>query len=84
MSRVLLALAVVAALAMTGPKAEADVTHTVLKFSDLKGWDGDDHNKALEVFRTTCRDMQAPDWAPLCALAEAQTNARTFFSSARF
>ena len=72
-------LSVLAALAMTGAKAQDDVTHTVLKFADLDGWTDDDHDAALAVFRNTCRDMRGPDWAPLCALAESQTNARTFF-----
>ena len=79
MRHVPLVLAVMVALAMTGPRAEADVTHTVLNYTDLKGWDDDDHNKALAVFRTTCRDMRTPEWAALCALAKTQTNARTFF-----
>ncbi|MGB5559552.1 MAG: MltA domain-containing protein [Paracoccaceae bacterium] len=64
---------------MTDAAAQGDVTHTVLNFEELQGWPDDDHNRALDVFRSTCRDMRAPDWVPICALAETQTNARTFF-----
>lgn len=52
---------------------------TILKFSDLVGWASDDHEAALNVFRETCPDMDDPDWASLCALAGAQTDARAFF-----
>ncbi len=79
MRLVLLALSVLAALTMTGAAAQGDVTHTVLNFDELEGWADDDHDAALDVFRSTCRDMRAPDWVPICALAETQTNARTFF-----
>jgi membrane-bound lytic murein transglycosylase A len=79
MIRGLLALSVMAVLAMTGARAESDVRHTVLSFADLAGWEDDDHSVALEVFKSTCRDMRTPDWAALCALANDQLNARTFF-----
>ena len=72
-------LSVLASFAMTGAGAAGEVTHTVLKFSDLDGWSDDDHDAALTVFRNTCRDMRGPDWLPLCAMAKTQTNARTFF-----
>jgi len=79
MRLVLLALWFLSALSMTGTVAKGEVTHTILTYEDLKGWENDDHNEALEVFRTTCRDMRASEWVSLCALAENQTNAQTFF-----
>ncbi len=64
--------------AMTGP-VHADATFSILKFSDLEGWEQDDHAAALPAFLETCRDLDAPDWQAVCALAEKQDNARTFF-----
>ena len=79
MTRGLRLLAVLAALSMTGAKADDGVSHTVLTFDDLDGWADDDHDAAMQVFLSTCADMRAPDWVPLCALAQNQTNPRTFF-----
>ena len=50
-----------------------------LRFTDLDGWEADDHSAALAVFRETCDLMTAPDWAPLCRLAAEVTDARAFF-----
>lgn len=50
-----------------------------LRFTDLDGWEADDHSAALAVFRETCDLMTAPDWAPLCRLAADVTDARAFF-----
>ena len=73
------ALALVAALAVTGPARAADPTYTVLDFDELRGWESDDQADALQVFKETCPDMRDPDWLSLCALATNQKNARTFF-----
>lgn len=55
----------------------------VLGFEDLDGWADDDHRAALAAFRTTCDDMQGPDWQALCAVArdteDTQPGARAFF-----
>jgi membrane-bound lytic murein transglycosylase A len=59
--------------------AMAEVTTDLLSFDDLSGWADDDHDAALGVFLNTCMDLRDPEWAPLCALAPSQTNARTFF-----
>nr|WP_243644979.1 MltA domain-containing protein [Rhodovulum euryhalinum] len=64
---------------MSAGPARPDATIDILKFSDLKGWGGDDHAAALAVFRNTCPDLPDPAWASLCALAESQTDARRFF-----
>ena len=56
-------------------------TYTILNFSDLKGWDKDDHAAALDVFLDTCPDLDEPDWAVLCAVAQnhPRDKARLFF-----
>lgn len=51
----------------------------LLSFADLNGWAEDDHAAALAVFRTTCADMEGPEWQALCALADTAPDARTFF-----
>jgi len=64
-----------------GAGAGAEVTHEIIAFSDLDGWEKDDHAAALAVFVNTCKDMDAPDWRNLCAVAKAQDpeNAQAFF-----
>jgi membrane-bound lytic murein transglycosylase A len=51
----------------------------LLSFSDLRGWEEDDHAAALATFRGTCADMRGDEWQSLCAIAETAPNARTFF-----
>ena len=65
-------------MAMT-PANATDVTYEVLDFDQLDGWAEDDHAAALAVFRSTCRDMDDPDWSALCNLAEADPDPRQFF-----
>ena len=64
--------------AATAVHAE-EVTHTVLDFQDLKGWEEDDHEKALDTFLLTCPDLDDPDWRALCALAQQKPDAKDFF-----
>ncbi|WP_245306214.1 murein transglycosylase A [Roseovarius aestuariivivens] len=59
--------------------AEDEATHTVLEFSDLRGWTKDDHGAALDAFLMTCRDLNDPDWRALCALADQDPDPRGFF-----
>ena len=68
-------------LAVVTPAAPAMAEGGVelLSFADLDGWAGDDHAAALDVFRTTCPDMDGPEWQALCALAENAADARTYF-----
>ena len=63
---------------MTAP-AQAEIVYSILDFKELNGWEEDDHEAALDVFRNTCRDMKTPDWRSLCAAAKEQKNARAFF-----
>jgi peptidoglycan lytic transglycosylase A len=66
---------------MATPATGAETTREIVAFSDLDGWEKDDHGAALAVFLNTCQDMNEPDWRNLCALAKAQDpeNARAFF-----
>lgn len=71
--------ALLLALAMSGWAARADVPVDILRFSDLKGWEKDDHAAALAVFQETCPDLTEHAWSSLCAVSERQTDARRFF-----
>lgn len=64
--------------AMTAVSAE-DVTTEILSFSDLDGWEKDDHDAALQVFRNTCLDFDDPDWRALCAVAAQVDSGKDFF-----
>ena len=68
-------------LAFAGPAWAGldDAEITLLKFSDLHGWESDDQEAALKVFLNTCSDLNDPEWQPVCKLARAARNARTFF-----
>jgi membrane-bound lytic murein transglycosylase A len=69
----------VAVLAVTGPAKASKVEISVLRFSDLNGWENDDHQAALDVFMKTCIDLKDPEWVSLCALAEQQSSPKAFF-----
>ncbi|MGC9418314.1 MAG: murein transglycosylase A [Rhodovulum sp.] len=74
-----LGAAVCLALALSAWQLRADTPVEILGFEDLKGWDQDDHARALAVFRETCPHLSDSTWASLCAVAETQQNARRFF-----
>lgn len=61
------------------PATAEEVTRKVLTFDELKGWESDDHAKALSTFLNTCADMDDPDWRALCALAQQDPDAKSFF-----
>ena len=71
--------ALLAALTLPGAGLATDTTLKILDYSELQGWDEDDHDAALTAFLKTCPNLDAPDWQAICAVAEQQTNARTFF-----
>ncbi|KGM47103.1 murein transglycosylase A [Pseudooceanicola atlanticus] len=71
--------ALLAALTLPGAGMASDLTYKIFGFEDLEGWEEDDHQAALDTFLNTCRDLKAPDWEAICAVAAQQTNARTFF-----
>lgn len=62
-------------------RADEGPTYTILGFDDLDGWAKDDHAAALSVFLETCMDLDGPDWATLCAVAQSHPpeQARLFF-----
>nr|WP_245897786.1 murein transglycosylase A [Pseudoprimorskyibacter insulae] len=66
---------------MAGSESEAETEHSysILGFEDLNGWEDDDHNAALEVFRNTCADLSEPDWLTLCAAARDLDDGKQFF-----
>lgn len=66
-------------LTMGSPPAAAEVTYEVLSFDQLDGWEEDNHDAALQVFRNTCIDMRGPDWKSLCALAHDVKDGKAFF-----
>jgi membrane-bound lytic murein transglycosylase A len=55
----------------------------ILEFSDLEGWQDDNHRAALSTFLDTCSLLNDPDWTPLCRLApdamSSDAAARSFF-----
>ena len=59
----------------------AEPTYTQLRFEDLQGWADDDHQAALDVFRTTCGDLDEPGWASLCAVVATDPDPRRFFEA---
>jgi len=77
MIRRLCGAALMGLLATAAPAG--DITRTVLDFGELDGWALDNHRRALEAFLVTCPDLRDPDWSALCALAQQEPDARTFF-----
>lgn len=65
--------------ALVMSSAQAEPTYQILPFSQLRGWDADDHAAALATFSNTCMDFKEPEWAPICALAQQGPDARSFF-----
>lgn len=66
------------ALVLTGA-ALAETRYRLLSFDDLSGWRDDDLGAALDVFRSTCNDMDGPDWTALCSMAGTDPDPREFF-----
>lgn len=54
---------------------------TLLDWSDLHGWQDDDHDAARAVFLETCGDLREGDWPAICSFATKQGDARAFFES---
>ncbi len=71
----------VLALALCSGAAMAEPTYSLLDFSDLRGWSEDDHQEALDVFLTTCGDIEQHGWPALCDLASQGQEARAFFET---
>ena len=54
---------------------------TLLDWSDLHGWEADDHETARAVFLETCGDLTGGDWPTICAFATKTGDARRFFET---
>ena len=63
--------------------AMAEPGRSLLDWSQLDGWEADDHDAALTTFLETCTDLDDRDWSNLCALAQDQAQSpgagRAFF-----
>ena len=73
------AIAVSLWLGAAAAVAETGASWKILDFSDLTGWQDDDHAAAMVVFKSTCKDLDPPDWQAICALADKDIAARPFF-----
>ena len=73
--------AAMTASGLTVSGADAETSHSMLSFSELDGWEKDNHAAALKVFLETCPDLKDQDWQNLCAVAQSQgpAGARHFF-----
>ena len=74
-----LGLGVICAAVVMSAQASAETR--LLDWSDLHGWQGDDHSQAFEVFQETCRDMKDGDWPAVCAVAAKQSDPRQYFET---
>lgn len=75
--------AAAAVAAWLAGSALADVTHTLLDWTDLHGWTVDDHEAALSVYLVTCGDQRAAEWQRPCTEArQSHGTARAFFERA--
>jgi len=72
---------VLSAALMSSAQAEQMLHHSILSFEDLDGWESDDHDAALRVFRSTCPDLKDPTWQSLCAVADDVQNAKHYFET---
>lgn len=79
MTRLVAAFGLAMALMTGSAAAQPEASYAILGFEDLDGWADDDHAAALDVFLTTCRDFDDPDWTALCRVAADTTDARQFF-----
>ncbi|WP_281981121.1 murein transglycosylase A [Thalassorhabdomicrobium marinisediminis] len=57
----------------------ANPTYQLLQFETLRGWDADDHQAALDVYVSTCGDMDDPIWASTCQFAKSGPDPKEFF-----
>ena len=68
------AVALAAAL-VPATAAMSEPSRTILQWTDLSGWESDNHDAALGAFLQTCTDLADRDWSTLCALAQDQAQA---------
>ncbi|MGB0798527.1 MAG: murein transglycosylase A [Planktomarina sp.] len=75
------ALCSAALISVLGTAMSADVTRTLLSFSDLKGWQADEHAAAFDTFLGTCGDISDIEWSQVCTIAKENPNPRLFFET---
>lgn len=68
-------------LASWATMGQAVPTYRLLSFSDLSGWDQDDHAPAMKTFMETCTDLRDGEWSKLCAVASQSPDPRFFFEA---
>lgn len=54
----------------------------IVPFSQLTGWNDDDHLAALKTFQNSCKRLSGPEWGSVCALS--QTAPQTLASAKAF
>lgn len=59
----------------------AEPSYRLVAFSDLDGWDRDNHAAALGAFLETCPDIDDFDWSKICAVATQNPNPKSFFEA---
>ncbi|MAM63446.1 MltA domain-containing protein [Maritimibacter sp. UBA3975] len=66
----LVGLALAGLVALAGPVRAAldEAEVSLLSFSDLPGWEQDDHGAAFNAFLHTCELLDDPQWDPICAV----------------
>ena len=65
----------------SGAAAQRMPRYKTLGYDQLLGWERDNHSAALQAFLLSCPDISAKEWAPLCALAKTNPNAKTYFET---
>ncbi|NOX74578.1 MAG: murein transglycosylase [Alphaproteobacteria bacterium] len=53
----------------------------IIRFDQLLGWENDNQDAALATFLKSCKDINGPEWKPLCKLAASHPNGKTFFET---
>ena len=76
------AAAALAIFGLSSMTANANgLSRQVLSFSDLKGWQADNHAEALSVFKSTCQQLEGSAWDRVCTSAKSASNPRLFFET---
>ncbi|PID35374.1 MAG: murein transglycosylase, partial [Rhodobacterales bacterium] len=81
MKHALWSILVLMVMATTDPSKASAAKYTLLEFSDLLGWQQDDHDRALHVFLQTCSINKTGDWSALCKFAKTKPNAKSYFET---
>lgn len=75
------------ALGFAMPGAALDLTIKPVEYSDLLGWQEDNHSEALTTFLNSCALARGNDfvneesWEPVCKIAKTAPDAKRFFEA---